>query len=102
MQFLLLATNDVNAGPNRRAELRPAHAANARELHEKGQLLAGGRVLDDAGSIIGSMMIVEFPTRAEVDAWLAKEPYAVGKLWKDVNVRIVQVTVTKDGPPPSS
>ena len=39
-----------------------------------------------AGLMIGSICIVELPSRREVDAWLAAEPYVTGKVWETVEV----------------
>ncbi len=44
----------------------------------------GGAILDDDGRMIGSATIVEFPDRAAVDAWLARDPYVTGKVWQKI------------------
>jgi hypothetical protein len=51
----------------------------------------GAAILDDAGKMIGSCIIAEFPTRAELDAWLANEPYLTEKVWGDVNIQPCQI-----------
>lgn len=88
MTFLVLGYDGVDAeGPGRRAAARPAHLATAQRLKAAGHFLEGGAILDDAGQMRGSMMLMEFPSRAELDAWLATDAYTVGGVWKDVTVR---------------
>jgi uncharacterized protein YciI len=37
--------------------------------------------------MIGSVLIMAFPTRDELDQWLAGDPYTTGKVWQQVEVR---------------
>jgi uncharacterized protein len=88
MTFLVLGYDGVDAdGPARRAAARPAHLATAQRLKAAGHFLEGGAILDDAGQMRGSMMLMEFPSRAELDAWLSADAYTLGGVWKDVTVR---------------
>jgi hypothetical protein len=43
-------------------------------------------MLDDAGDMIGSMLLVDFPDRAGVDAWLAADPYVTEGVWREIVV----------------
>jgi uncharacterized protein len=88
MTFLVLAHDGVDSeAPARRAAARPAHLATALRLRAAGHFLEGGAILDDGGRMIGSMLVMEFPSRAELEAWLAADPYSTGRVWKDVAVR---------------
>jgi uncharacterized protein YciI len=92
MQFLLLARDGTDAeAPARRVAVRPAHFEGARALKSAGHIILGGARLDDAGGMIGSMMVVDFPDRAALDAWLAIEPYAVGGVWQEIEVQPFRV-----------
>ena len=92
MQFLVLARDGTDAeAPARRAAARPAHFDGVRALKAAGHLVIGGARLDAAGGMIGSMMVVDFPDRAALDAWLAIEPYAVGGVWREVEVHPFRV-----------
>ena len=44
-------------------------------------------MLDDEGRMVGSMVLVDFASRAEVVAWLAADPYVTGQVWEHVQVR---------------
>jgi uncharacterized protein YciI len=88
MTFLIMAHDfrDPEA-PSRRMQQRPAHLEGVRRMKAEGTFLDGGAMLDDAGRMVGSMLVVEFPSRAEVDAWLARDPYVTGEVWEHVTVR---------------
>jgi uncharacterized protein YciI len=73
-------------GPARRDDLRPAHAASIRDLWEEGRVVLGAGVLDEAGVVRGSLLVVDYPSREEVDGYLASEPFATGGLWDRVEV----------------
>ena len=88
MTFLVLGYDGADAeAPARRASARAAHLATAQRLKAAGHFLEGGAILDDAGAMRGSMLLMEFPTRAELDAWLSTDAYTLGGVWKDVTVR---------------
>jgi uncharacterized protein YciI len=88
MTFLVLGYDGTDTdAPARRAAARPAHLATAKRLKAAGHFLDGGAILDDAGKMQGSMLLMEFPSRAELDAWLSADAYTVGAVWKDVTVR---------------
>ena len=68
MQFVVTAYDGTDAdGAIRRAAARQAHLEGARRMRDEGTMLTGGAILDDDGRMIGSVAIVEFPSRAELD-----------------------------------
>ncbi|MBM3517936.1 MAG: hypothetical protein FJX56_08705 [Alphaproteobacteria bacterium] len=88
MQFLLIAYDGTDAeAPARRAAVRERHLVGARRLKAEGKLRSGGAILDDAGTMIGSAAVFEFPSRAELDAWLAADPYVTDGVWRDITIR---------------
>ena len=38
-------------------------------------------------------MFVEFDSKAELDQWLASDPYVTGKVWQDINVQQIRLAV---------
>ena len=88
MQFLLLAYDaaDENA-MSRRMAARDAHMATIARYKAGGHMKMGAAILDDAGKMIGSCIICEFADRAALDAWLAEEPYILGKVWERTQVQ---------------
>lgn len=94
MQFVVIAHDgeDLQA-PERRTKARPAHIEGAVRMKENGSMLTGGAILDDDGAMIGSVMFVDFPSRAELDAWLASDPYVTGDVWRRIEIRPFRVAV---------
>ena len=61
------------------------------QLEDAGQFRLGGHTLDADERIIGSAIILDFPSRAEVDAYLQQEPYAVERVWEKITVTRVNL-----------
>ena len=59
----------------------------------KGELRAAGAILDEAGKMIGSAVMAEFPSRAELDAWLARDPYVTEGVWRKIEIRPFRMAV---------
>ena len=51
---------------------------NAREAHLN--------MVDESGNMKGSMMVVEFASREQLDAWLKVEPYIINNVWQRVEI----------------
>jgi len=92
MQFVLIAYDGTDEGAlERRMAARAAHLQLGKELHEKGQWLYAAGILDDAGKMIGSMIVCEFASREAMEnEWLSREPYIAGKVWQKIDVRRAQ------------
>jgi len=87
MQFLVMAEDGSDEDAlDRRKRTRPTHLASIGPLVDSGSVLVGGAILDDAGEMIGSMLLVDFPDREGVDAWLAVDPYVTGGVWREIEV----------------
>ena len=94
MQFMVVAYDGTDEGAlNRRLAVRDSHIAGAIELKNKGNLIAGGAILDDAGRMIGSTTYVAFESRAELDAWLERDPYVTGDVWRDITISPIRLAV---------
>ncbi|GIW41406.1 MAG: hypothetical protein KatS3mg076_1983 [Candidatus Binatia bacterium] len=94
MQYLVLAHDGTDPeAPARRQAAREAHLEKARELKARGRLLFGAALLDEEGRMVGSAVLVDFPTREELDRWLASDPYVKGGVWRTIQVTPCKVTV---------
>ena len=94
MQFLITAYDGKDDGAlDRRMSVREAHINGANQLKEAGHLIAGGAILDEAEQMIGSTMFVEFDSKAELDQWLASDPYMTGNVWQDISVLPIRLAV---------
>jgi uncharacterized protein len=97
-QYLVIAYDGTDPeAPARRQAARPAHLEGVRPMVEAGQMIVGGAILDEAGRMIGSTTIVEFASRAELDDWLARDPYVTEGVWKKVQVQPFRVAVARGG-----
>src|ERR1700722_16497022 len=93
-QYVVIAYDGEDADAlDRRMAVRQAHLANVAPMVEAGRLKAGGAILDDAGKMIGSVSILDFPDRAELDHWLAPDPYVTGKVWQKIEVMPFRLAV---------
>jgi uncharacterized protein len=89
MQFLVMAKDGSDEGAlERRKRTRPTHLAAIGPLVDAGNVLVGGAILDDAGDMVGSMLLVDFPDRSEVDAWLGADPYVTEGVWREIEVPV--------------
>ena len=87
MQFIVTAYDfDDEDAINRRLANRDAHLAGLEKMARAGNFLSGGAILNQQGKMIGSSAHVEFPSRADVDAWIKNDPYTLGKVWNNVDV----------------
>lgn len=94
MQFLVTAYDGKDDGAlDRRMSVREAHINGANQLKEAGHLIAGGAILDEAEQMIGSTMFVDFDSKAELDQWLASDPYVTGNVWQDISVLPIRLAV---------
>lgn len=87
MQFLVVATDSTDDdAPARRLRARDEHRALIAKLKDAGVFKTGGPTLDADEHIIGSAVIVDFPSREELEAYLRIEPYVVQGVWQEIKI----------------
>jgi uncharacterized protein YciI len=92
MEFILIAYDGTDAGaPERRMKYRPDHLKRIEKLKKDGEFLTGGAILSEAGQMIGSMILYNFPDRATLDESLKDEPYCFGKVWEKIEIKPFRV-----------
>jgi uncharacterized protein YciI len=92
MQFMVLAYDSKDAHAlDRRLAFREQHLTLADRLATEGTMLFAAAILDTDDKMIGSMLVMEFPSRAELDAWLEIEPYVTGDVWDEIEILPVKV-----------
>ena len=88
MQFLLIAYDGTDPGAlDRRLKVRGEHLDKIDGLKKNGEFLFGGAILNDAGKMIGSMIVYEFPDRQALDERLKEEPYITAGVWKKIDIQ---------------
>ncbi|MBL8771037.1 MAG: YciI family protein [Phenylobacterium sp.] len=91
MPLFLLTCIDKPDSLNVRMGAREAHLAYVRQRLD--QVKVGGPLLDDAGDMAGSMLILDLPDLAAAEAFTRDDPYALAGLFERVEIRPFRVTV---------
>lgn len=92
MHFLITAYDGKDKdAPARRQAARAAHLENAGRLYEARHLVTAAAVMDEAGGMIGSSLLVDFPDRAAVESAVRDDPYTKQGVWKDVRIEPVRL-----------
>ena len=87
MLFMVLANDASDAGAqDRRMACRPDHVRVMDAARDKGLCRFGAAMLDDTGKMCGSVVVLDMPDMAAVEAWMKEEPYIKGEVWGDVRV----------------
>lgn len=85
MQFVVIG-RDYKDGLEKRLAVRDQHVAQGDTLKASGNYHIGVALLNDKGEMYSSLMVLDFPSRKELDEWLKTEPYVVNKVWETVEV----------------
>jgi uncharacterized protein YciI len=86
-------SEDVDNSMPLRAQARPAHLQRVEELVAQGRVLVAGPhpAVDandpGAAGFTGSLVIVDFPSLAEAQAWADADPYVEAGVYKRVIVK---------------
>ena len=87
MQFILTGRDGKDSEAiNRRMAVREMHLASVIELKSQGNVIWGGAILDDNGTMIGSVIVYEFESREDLIEMLKTEPYILGGVWENVDI----------------
>jgi uncharacterized protein len=88
-----IISEDVEASLERRAKARPQHLARLQALVNAGRLLTAGPhpavETENPGpaGFTGSLVIADFDSRAEAQAWADADPYVEAGVYKTVVVK---------------
>ncbi|MDM5333084.1 YciI family protein [Ureibacillus composti] len=88
MQYIITAYDGTDEQAiDRRLMARDEHLKSVEKRVKDGQHLYGAAILDNDGKMIGSMMVVDFPSKDELDDWLKVEPYVVENVWQKIDIQ---------------
>lgn len=88
MKYLIMAYDGTDEhAAARRANARDAHMILAEEMRRKKELLYAAVLLDDDENAIGSMRIIDMPSKARLEEWLDTEPYLTEKVWETIEIQ---------------
>ncbi|BDH62241.1 hypothetical protein MTP04_23710 [Lysinibacillus sp. PLM2] len=88
MQYIITAYDGTDENAiDRRLTAREEHLKSVERRVKDGEHLYGAAILDDDGKMIGSIMIVDYPSREALDNWLKVEPYVVANVWQKIDIQ---------------
>lgn len=90
MQFVIKAY-DGKGMLAKRMEVRPRHLESINSI--KDHVICAGGLLDDEGKMKGSVLIMEFADRQELDQYLANEPYMQEHVWETLEIEQMNVVI---------
>ncbi len=92
MHFLITAYDGKDDGaPARRQAARTEHLENAARLYEAKQLVSASAIMNEAGVMIGSSLIVDFPDRAAAEVAAKADPYVKHGVWQDIRIDAIRM-----------
>ncbi|NKJ20145.1 YciI family protein [Dyella sp. SG609] len=92
MWYAIVGT-DVPDSLEKRLGARPAHVARLQQLHAEGRMLLAGPFpaidAEDPGSagFTGSLIVAEFASLPEAQAWADADPYVAAGVYAAVSVK---------------
>ena len=90
VQFVIRAY-DGKGMLEKRMEVRPRHLEGMERIRQ--HVVCAGGLLDDEGKMKGSMLVMEFESCQELDAYLANEPYVLEHVWEKIEVEPINVVI---------
>lgn len=90
MPLFVLTCLDKPGALQARMNARESHLAYVRET---GVMKLAGPLLDEAGDMAGSLMIIEVEDLAKAKAFSAEDPYRKAGVFESVDIRPFRVTV---------
>ncbi|MCR5099049.1 MAG: YciI family protein [Lachnospiraceae bacterium] len=90
MQFVVKAY-DGEGMLEKRMEVRPRHLEGMKRLLD--HIICAGGILDDEGKMKGSLMVMEYESRKDLDDYLENEPYMLEHVWEKVEIEPINVVI---------
>ena len=85
--FAIVAYDKIdNEAPARRRAARTAHFKRMKQAVGRGLIRFAGSMLTEDGAMKCSIVICNFPDRAELDQWVSEEPYVKSGAWHRVEI----------------
>lgn len=90
MQFIIRAY-DGEGMLAKRMEVRPRHLESIEKI--RAHVICAGGLLDEEGKMKGSVLIMEYANREQLDDYLANEPYVQEHVWEKIEVEHMNVVI---------
>lgn len=98
MLYAIIGTDHPNSLEKRMAN-RPPHLARLQQLQEEGRLVLAGPfpAIDSAdpgpAGFSGSLIVAEFPSLAEAEAWAEADSFVTGGVFSSISVQPFRKTL---------
>lgn len=92
MQFIVKAY-DGDGMLEKRMAVRSRHLEGMARLGA--HVICAGGLLDESGKMKGSVLIMDFADRSELDAYLSGEPYVQEHVWEKIEVERLNVVIPR-------
>jgi uncharacterized protein YciI len=92
MWYAIIGTDNPGSLETRKSA-RPAHMARLQQLHDEGRMLLVGPFpaidAEDPGpaGFSGSLIVAEFASLAEAEAWASADPYLAAGVYRETTVK---------------
>jgi uncharacterized protein YciI len=92
MWYAIIGTDNPGSLEARKSA-RPAHMARLQQLHDEGRMLLVGPFpaidAEDPGpaGFSGSLIVAEFASLAEAEAWASADPYLAAGVYRETTVK---------------
>ena len=70
-----------------RMQVRPEHRAYLAKISDR-MAFAGPLTSEDGQTIVGSLLAIDFPSRADADAWLKDEPFTKAGVYEQPIIHV--------------
>jgi uncharacterized protein YciI len=70
-----------------RMQVRPEHRAYLAKMSDR-MAFAGPLTSEDGQTIVGSLLAIDFPSRADADAWLKDEPFTKAGVYEQPIIHV--------------
>ncbi|MGH8159601.1 MAG: YciI family protein [Rhodanobacter sp.] len=92
MWYAIIGTDNPDSLEGRKSA-RPAHLARLQQLQDEGRMLLAGPFpaidAEDPGpaGFSGSLIVAEFASLADAEAWAAADPYNAADVYRETSVK---------------
>lgn len=91
MLYVIYCEDHANTFELRRT-VRPAHLARLEQLSQENRLLLAGPLLKTSSlnpntEVDGSLIIAEFESKQDADAWAASDPYVTAGVYSKITIK---------------
>jgi hypothetical protein len=92
----IITLRDVPDSGDHRQEFGPAHRAHCAAIENR--LILAGPTFAQDGTMDGSVIVVNFDTREEAEAWVEADPYVTNGIYRDWTIVLFRNAWPYQGP----